>query len=236
MCLGGAPLDEPRRPQPDQPLDERRAPTEVLGQHHRPFQDLLQLDVGVAAAGVQGRGHLLEDRQLVHVAGAARRSGSHDRQRRVVHEQRLGVGEDAARDLGRPAVVGDGPLGPSTAGVLLRELGRDRTGVVGVQPFQSLGDAPVQQPAPRRGDPCVGGVAHQVVGEVVGLPALAQDPQPPQLVDGRDHVVGVQLAGRHQQVQRDVPADRRGQLRALLGRRARLREPRAQYGVEVAGG
>ena len=75
------------------------------------------------------------------------------------------MGEHARRHIGRPAVVGERALGPAAAGVLLGELGRDRSSVVGVQQLEALGDAPVQQPAPRPADLRVGGVAQQVVGE-----------------------------------------------------------------------
>ena len=53
-------------------------------------------------------------------------SRPHDRPAPAVQPDRLGVREDAARDLGRPPVVGDRPIGPAAAGVLLGQLGRRR--------------------------------------------------------------------------------------------------------------
>jgi hypothetical protein len=155
-----------------------------------------------------------------------------------VQPDRLGVREHARRHVRRAPVVGDGALGLAAPGVLLRQLRGHRVEVVGVQQLEALGDASVEQPAPRRAEPGVGGVAQQVVGEVVALPTvavLAQYPAAPQLVDSRDDPVGVQVGGHREQVQRDVPADRRGDPGDLLRRRAGLVEPVAQHGGQIPG-
>ena len=71
----------------------------------------------------------------------------------MVQPDGLGVGKHPGGELGGPLVVGNRALGPPGPRVLLGELGRDPVRVLGVQQFQALGDAPVQQPAFRRADP-----------------------------------------------------------------------------------
>ncbi len=97
----------------------------------------------------------------------------------AVQPDGLGVGEPAGRDIGGPLVVGHRPLRPPGPRILLGELGRDAVRVLGVEQFQALGDAPVQQPAFRRADLRVGRLAQQVMGEVVAIPELPHDPAPP---------------------------------------------------------
>src|SRR5262249_60467849 len=82
-----------------------------------------------------------------------------------------------------PPVVGQRPVAPPAPGVLLRELRRDRVGVVGVEQLEALRDAPVQQPPFRRADLGVCSFAEPVVGEVVAVAELLHDSAPPQLVD-----------------------------------------------------
>jgi hypothetical protein len=62
---------------------------------------------------------------------------------------------------------------------------------------------------------------------------LAQYPAAPQLVDRRDDTVGLQVGGHGEQIERDVPADRCGNLGDLLRRRARLAESVAQHGGQI---
>ena len=65
----------------------------------------------------------------------------------------------------------------------------------------------------------VGGVAQQVVGEVVAVADLAQDPAAPQLVDRADHGVGVEVGGLGEQVEGEVAADRGGEPGDVAGLR-----------------
>ena len=91
----------------------------------------------------------------------------------------LGVGKHSGGDIGGPLVVGDRALRPPGPRVLLSELGGHTVRVLGVEQFQALGDAAVQQPAFRRADARVGGLAQQVMGEVVAIPEDPHDPAPP---------------------------------------------------------
>ena len=134
-----------------------------------------------------------------------------------------------AATCGGAAVVADRPVGAPAAGVLLGELRRHGVGVVGVQQLQALRDAPVQQPAPGRAHVRVGGVAEQVVGEVVAATDLAQDAAAPQLVDRADHGVGGEVGGLGEQVEGDVATDGGGEPGDLAGLLAHLRQPGAQH-------
>ena len=145
------------------------------------------------------------------------------------------MGEHARGDVGGAPVVGHRPLRPPAAGILLRELSRDRVRVVGVQQLESLRHAPVQQPALRRADLRVCRIAEQIVGEVVAVAELAHDPAAPQLVDRRHDDAGVEVTRLGEQVEGEVRPHRRRQASHLPGGRGRLVEAVAQHGREIAG-
>ncbi len=145
------------------------------------------------------------------------------------------MGEHACCHVGGAPVVGHGPPRPPAAGILLRQLSRDRVRVVSVQQLECLRHAPVHEPALRRAHLRVCRIAEQIVGEVVAVTELAHDPAAPQLVDCRHHDAGVEVTRLSEQVKSEVRPHRRGQAGHLAGGRARLLETIAQHCREIAG-
>ena len=234
ITVGDPPLDEPRCPERDHAGDRGAGAAQRLGEGDRAFEGSLQMLGRVAVPGVQRRRHRLQNRKFPGVPVPPGRHGRDDRQRLLVQPDGLGVAEPGRRDLGRSLVVGQRPRGPPAAGVLLRELGRDRVGVLGVEQLEALGDPAMQEPAFRRADRRVCRVAQQVVGEVVAVPELVHDPAPPQLVDRLHDGVGLQVTGLGEQVKGEVRADRGREPGHFPGRPGCLFEAFAQHGGQIA--
>jgi hypothetical protein len=152
-----------------------------------------------------------------------------------VQPDRLGVGEHARCDISRAPVVGHRPLGSPAPGILLGELSRYHVGVFGVEQLETLSDAPVQQPAFRGADLRVRRFAEHVVGEVVAISELVDDPAPPQLVDRAHHDVGVEVACLGEQVEGEVRPHRRREVGHLAGCRGHLVDAVAEHGHEITG-
>ena len=145
------------------------------------------------------------------------------------------MGEHACCHVGGAPVVGHGPPWPPAAGVLLRELSRDRVRIVSVQQLERLGHAPVQEPSLRRADLRVRRIADEIVGEVVAVTELSHDPAAPQLVHRRYHGAGVEVTRLSEQVESEVRPRRGRQAGHLTGGRARLFEAVAQHGRQITG-
>ena len=145
------------------------------------------------------------------------------------------MGKHVCCHVGGAPVIGHGPPWPPAAGILLRQLSRNRVRVVSVQQFECLRHAPVHEPALRRADLRVCRIAEQIVGEVVAVTELAHDPAAPQLVDCRHHDAGVEITRLSEQVKSEVRPHRRRQAGHLTGGRARLLEAVAQHCREIAG-
>ena len=225
-------LHEPRRPEPEQRGDEPAVGPGGLGQRDGPLEDGAQLGGGVALRGVQRRGHREQAVQLALVALPARRLGGHDRQRLAMQPDRLGRGEPGRGHLGGPHVVLPGPVGPAAPVVLLGEQRRVVVVPGGGGQLQRLREPPVQQPPLRRADQVVGGVPEQVVGEVVAGAPGADHPTAPELVDGPGHLLGGQVAGLGEDVEREVAAQRGGEAGRLPRRRGGLADPPPQHAAE----
>ena len=101
--------------------------------------------------------------------------------------------------------------------------------------LEALGDAPVQQPALGGAHLRVCGFAEQVVGEVVAVTELVQDPAPPQLVDRPHYDAGVQVAGLSEQIQGEVRPHRGREASHLPGSQGCLRETVVQHRGEISG-
>src|SRR5258705_12727050 len=136
----------------------------------------------------------------------------------------MGMAKQASRDVGRATIIVDGPFGLPATGILLRKLRGHRVFVIGEDQFQSLRDAPVQQPSPGRRYLRVGSLAEQVVGEVVAVPELLHDPAPPELVNRSYDHVGVEITCLGEQVKREVSADSCRETSDLERSRAELAE------------
>ncbi len=91
-----------------------------------------------------------------------------------------------------------------------------------MEKLETLREAPVQQPALRRAHLLVGGLPQQVVREVVIGLQLAEDPAPPELVDGTNDRIGLQVTGFDEQLEGEVTADSSRQPGNLAGGLGRL--------------
>ena len=103
-------------------------------------------------------------------------------------------------------------------GVVARQLRRHGVEVVGVQLLEGVRQAAVQQPAGGRAGQRVGRLAQEIVREVVAGRRLADDAAAPELVEGPDDGLGVELAGLDEQGEGELRARRRQRGRRRRGR------------------
>src|SRR6516162_5431641 len=100
--------------------------------------------------------------------------------------------------------------------------------------LERLRDAAMQQALSRRSDIRVCDLANAVVAEVPTARVLRTDDMPPpQLVDGADEILLLQIARVREHVEREVAADHRRQFRDLARLRRQLDETRDDDGLHT---